>query len=154
MTFFPSIRVVFASGALLSAVLLPASATEPVQLITVDEAQLPTSESDGIARNITRGPGVDTVAPSAVGIAGVFRFAVKFKPRNGVEIDPEGVRVTYLREPHIDLTARLKEFISADGIDAPAVVAPVGEHVIEIEAVDKEGRTGRGQVTLTVTSPQ
>lgn len=153
MTLSPRIQTLLAAGAILSAALLPASATEPVQLITTEEAQLPSSESDGIVRNITRGPGVDAVAPSPVGVTGSFRFAVKFKPRNGVEIDPETVRVTYLREPHIDLTARLKEFISADGIDAPAVVAPAGEHVIEIEAVDKEGRTGRGQVTLTVTSP-
>lgn len=143
-----------AAGAILSAGLLPAGATEPVQLITSEEAGLPPAEPDGISRNITRGPGIDTVAPSAVGIKGAFRFAVKFKPRNGVEIDPARVRVTYLREPAVDLTARLKDFITAEGIEAPAVLVPPGEHVIAIEAMDKEDRTGRGQVTLTVTAPQ
>lgn len=150
MTLRSGIRAALVAGALLSAGAAPAGATEPVQLITAEEARLPPSESDDTVRNITRGPGIDAVSPSAVGVTGTFRFAVKFKPRNGVEIDPEAVRVTYLREPHIDLTARLREFISADGIEAPAVVVPPGEHAIAIEAIDLEGRTGRGQVILTV----
>lgn len=152
MTFLPGIRAAIAAFAIVSAGALPAGATDPVQLITTEEALLPPSASDGPSRNITRGPGVDALAPSPVGVSGSFRFAVKFKPRNGVPIDPEQVRVTYLREPHIDLTARLREFITAEGIEAPAVVAPAGEHLIAIEAVDTEGRTGRGRVTLTVTS--
>ena len=144
--------MLLAAHAILSLSLLHASASEPLQLITAEEAQFPSSDSSGVSRNITRGPGIDTLAPSPIGVHGVFRFAVKFKPRNGVEIDPESVRVTYLREPNIDLTPRIKAFITAGGIDAPEVVAPPGEHVIVIEAVDKEGRMGRGEVTLTVTS--
>lgn len=146
------IQKAIAAGVILLAFLISANATEPVQLITTEEAHLPPSESDGISRNITRGPGIDAVAPSPIGVTGSFRFAVKFKPRNGVAIDPGTVRVTYLKEPHVDLTERLKEFISAEGIEAPAVMAPPGEHVIAIEAVDKEGRIGRGQVTLTVAA--
>jgi len=153
MKVLSGISVIFASSAILAASLLPLRASEPVQLITAEEAQLPASDSDGVSRNITRGPGIDTLAPSPIGVQGVFRFAVKFKPRNGVQIDPEQVRVTYLREPNIDLTARIKPYITAEGIEAPEVVAPAGEHVIVIEAIDKEGRAGRGEVTLTVTAP-
>ncbi len=143
-------RAALVAVALLAAGLPEAGASEPVELITAEEARLPPAESDGTGRNITRGPGIDAVAPSALGVTGTFRFAVRFKPRNGVEIDPADVRVTYLREPHVDLTIRLKDFISADGIDAPTVIVPPGEHVLVIEAVDKEGRTGRGEVTLVV----
>ena len=144
------IQKAIAAGLIVSASMISANATEPVQIITTEEASLPPSEAGGISRNITRGPGVDAVAPSPIGVTGSFRFAVKFKPRNGVEIDPETVRVTYMKEPNVDLTARLKDFISEEGIEAPAVIAPPGEHLIEIEAVDKEGRSGRGQITLTV----
>lgn len=105
-------------------------------------------------RNLTRGPGIDRLAPPAIGINGAFRFAVKFKPRNGVPVDPASVRVTYKRQPSVDLTPRVKAFLTADGIDAPAVIVPPGRHVIEIEATDKEGRLGRGQVTLTVEAPK
>ncbi|MGB6119878.1 MAG: hypothetical protein WBF87_16815 [Mesorhizobium sp.] len=151
MILLPRSTVVFAVATLMSATATIAYADEPVELITVAEAQLPPATSDGIDRNITRGPGIDAVAPSPIGVEGTFRFAVKFKPRNGVAIDPAQVRVTYMREPNIDLTARLKDFISADGIEAPNVLAPAGEHLILIEAVDLEGRTGRGEMTVTVT---
>lgn len=154
MKSLPAFRTALVVGAILLGGLLPVGANEPVQIITPQEAALPPVEPDGINRNITRGPGIDGVSPSPVGVQGSFRFAVKFKPRNGVEIEPETVRVTYLRAPLVDLTERLKEFITPQGIDAPDVVAPPGEHVLLIEAVDKEGRTGRGQVTLTVSAPQ
>lgn len=128
---------------------------QPIRLITIEEANLPPSgEAGAPERNMTRGPGVDRVAPSAIGVDGPFRFAVKFKPRNGVPIDPASVRVTYLRQPSVDLTPRVKAFVTADGIDAPAVVVPPGKHVVEIEATDKEGRLGRGRITLTVDAPK
>ena len=145
-----SIRIASTAAAMLAMSIWHVGATEPVQLITPEEAALPASDADSANRNITRGPGVDALAPSPIGVQGAFRFAVKFKPRNGVEIDPEQVRVTYLREPAIDLTPRVKAFITAEGIEAPEVLAPPGEHVILVEAIDREGRTGRGKITLKV----
>lgn len=151
----------FAPRAVLVAVLamLPACAiaAEPVRLITREEAGLPmVASAGGGYRNMTRGPGIDKVAPAAVGLnsASAFRLAVRFKPRNGVPIDPATVRVTYQRDPKVDLTARLKPFVSPEGIEAAAVLVPPGKHVIEIEATDKEGRTGRAQMTLTVEGEQ
>lgn len=128
-----------------------AIAVEPVRLITVEEAQLPSAGPGGAPeRNLTRGPGIDAVAPPPIGVSGNFRLAVRFKPRNAIAIDPESVRITYRRRPEIDLTARLKPFVTAEGIEAPAVIVPPGKHVIVIEATDKEGRVGRSQMTLTV----
>jgi hypothetical protein len=140
---------------LASAIPALAQPAQPIRLITVEEANLPPSAEAGAPeRNMTRGPAIDRVAPSAIGVDGPFRFAVRFKPRNGVPIDPASVRVTYLRQPSVDLTPRLKAFVTADGIDALAVVAPPGKHVVEIEATDKEGRVGRGRITLTVDAPK
>ena len=129
-------------------------AAEPVRLITPEEARLPApAATSGQTRNITRGPGIDPVAPPPVGVGGPFRLAVKFKPRNRVAVDPATVRFTYRRDPAVDLTPRIKPFVTADGIEAPAVIVPPGTHILEIEATDKEGRTGRGQITLTVAAP-
>ena len=128
-----------------------APAAEPVRLITPEEARLPSADPGAAQeRNMTRGPGIDAVAPPPIGVSGTFRLAVKFKPRNSVAIDPESVRVIYRRQPEVDLTARLKPFVTAAGIEAPAVIVPPGKHVIVIEATDKEGRIGRSQMTLTV----
>ena len=128
-----------------------APAAEPVRLITPEEARLPAADAGAAAeRNLTRGPGIDAVAPPPIGVSGTFRLSVKFKPRNSVAIDPESVRVVYRRQPEVDLTARLKPFVSAAGIEAPAVIAPPGKHELVIEATDKEGRIGRSRMTLTV----
>jgi hypothetical protein len=132
-----------------------AKAADPVQLITREEAGLPaTPAATGSVRNLTRGPAIDTLGtPAKVGNA-PFRLAVRFVPSNGVPIEPNSVRITYRRQPAIDLTARVKPFVTATGIEAPAVVVPPGQHVVEIEATDKEGRTGRSQFTLTVEAPK
>nr|WP_052232354.1 hypothetical protein [Methylobacterium sp. ZNC0032] len=128
-----------------------ALAAEPVRLITAEEARLPSADPGAAQeRNLTRGPGIDAVSPPPIGVSGTFRLAVRFKPRNSVAIDPESVRITYRRQPEVDLTARLKPFVTASGIEAPAVIVPPGKHVIVIEATDKEGRIGRSQMTLTV----
>jgi len=136
----------------------PASrAAEPVRLITPEEAGLPMPDATGgTTRNVTRGPGIDPVAPAAAGVGrDPFRLALRFKPRNGVAIDPASVRVLYRRQPAVDITARLKPFVTADGIDAPAVLVPPGRHVLDVEVTDKQGRVGQGRVgqgriTLTV----
>lgn len=145
------------SATLAAALIAPLSssalrAAEPVQLITREEAGLPAPDAVGVAvRNLTRGPGIDTQGTLGIGVAGKpLRLAVKFLPSNGVPIDPESVRVIYRRQPSLDVTMRVKAFITAQGIEAPAVLVPPGKHVIEIEAADKEGRVGRSQMTLTV----
>ena len=151
MSRFPGYRTIALSAL---ALVLSGSLTlaaEPVRLITPEEARLPSADPGAAQeRNLTRGPGIDAVAPPPIGVSGTFRLAVRFKPRNSVAIDPETVRVTYRRLPEIDLTARLKPFVTAAGIEAPAVIVPPGKHVIVIEATDKEGRIGRSQMTLTV----
>lgn len=133
----------------------PAMAADPVHLITREEAGLPMAEGPtGSVRNLTRGPGIDTLGTPSKVSGGPFRLAVRFMPSNGVPIDPASVRITYRRQQPIDLTPRVKPFITAAGIEAPAVVVPPGRHVVEIEATDKEGRTGRSQLTLTVEPPK
>lgn len=127
-------------------------AAEPIHLITAEEAGLPALDAAGSpVRNLTRGPGIDTLGTPGTGISGhPFHLAVRFLPSNGVAVDPASVRVIYRRQPSLDITARVKPFITGRGIDVPAVLVPAGRHVIEIEAADKEGRVGRSQMTLTV----
>ncbi|KPF73169.1 hypothetical protein IP69_00415 [Bosea sp. AAP35] len=135
-----------------SSLISAARAAEPVQLITREEAGLPAPDTTGMAvRNLTRGPGIDTQGTLGTGVAGKpLRLAVKFLPSNGVPVDPDSVRVIYRRQPALDVTMRVKAFITPQGIEAPAVLVPPGRHIIEIQATDKEGRVGRSQMTLTV----
>jgi hypothetical protein len=115
------------------------------QLITTDEAKLPSDPLGQIAsRGLTRGPSVDQVAPPAdamVPSGGSLELDVSFAPHNGSSIDPSKVRVTYLKQPEIDLTQRLKPFITPKGIEARDVTVPPGVHMIRIEVTDSNGAT-------------
>jgi len=76
---------------------------------------------------------------------GALEFDVTFAPHNGATIDPSKVRVTYLKQPEIDLTQGLKAYITPKGIDAKDITVPPGTHTIRIEVIDSDGRS-TGQI--------
>jgi hypothetical protein len=136
-------------------VLGAAHSASAFQLITNDEAQLPAAPVVQIAtRGLTRGPTVDQVAPAPDAMApnGALEFDVTFAPHNGATIDPSKVRVTYLKQPEIDLTQRLKAYITPKGIDAKDVTVPPGTHMIRIEVTDSDGRSTSQIMKIQVAS--
>jgi hypothetical protein len=138
-------RILFA----VALVMLASSATaQPVQLITDKEAKLPAAPQ-AASRAITRGPGVKLLSSESVA-NDVFPLKVVFEPRGGSKIDPSSVQVTYLKNPAVDLTSRVKSGIRADGIDLASVTAPAGDHPIRISVRDDEGRHGSLVINLSV----
>ena len=124
------------------------AAAPVVQLITDKEAKLPAA-SQAPSRAITRGPGVKLLSPESVP-AGAFPLKVAFEPRGGSKIDPGSVQVTYLKNPPVDLTSRVKSAIRPDGVDLASVTAPAGDHPIRITVTDDEGRQGSLVIKLSV----
>jgi len=125
------------------------------QLITSDEAKLPAAPVVQIAtRGLTRGPTVDQVAPAPDAMVpnGVLELDVTFAPHNGATIDPSKVRVTYLKQPEIDLTQRLKAYITPKGIDAKDVTIPPGTHMIRVDVTDSNGRSTSQIMKIQVAS--
>jgi hypothetical protein len=86
-----------------------AAQAQVLQLVTADEAKLPSFAAASGIRGITRGPGVKLVTPESV--SGTFPLKVEFAPHGGTKIDPASVKVVYLRGSGVDLTARLKASI-------------------------------------------
>jgi hypothetical protein len=133
------------SGAILGAGILAANPALAFQLITSQEAGLPAAQVVQIAtRGLTRGPTVDQVSPppdAMVPSGGSLTFDITFDAHNGATIDPSTVKITYMKQPVIDLTQRLKPFITPKGIDASNVQIPAGTHMIRIEVTDSEGRS-------------
>jgi hypothetical protein len=125
------------------------------QLITSDEAKLPAAPAVQIAtRGLTRGPTVEQVAPApdATVPNGTLELDVTFAPHNGATIDPGKVRVTYLKQPEIDLTQRLKPYITPKGIDAHDATIPPGMHMIRVEVTDSDGRSTSQIMKIQVAS--
>ena len=124
------------------------AAAQSVQLITDQEARLPPAPQ-ATFRGVTRGPGIKLVSPASV-TDSAFPLKVTFEARGGSKIDPSSVQVTYLKNPSVDLTSRVKSGIRPDGIDLAAVTVPGGDHPIRITVKDDEGRQGSLVINLSV----
>lgn len=128
--------------------------TKIKELIFPKESQLPSAKGKLKTRGISRGPGIKVLSPD-VSVSEVkaeiktpFDLKVAFEPRGGVKIDPNSVKVTYLKFPYVDLTDRLKPGISENGIDFPKANVPSGEHSVRINVKDVDGRESSLVVTL------
>jgi hypothetical protein len=128
---------------------LPARAAHV--LITEEEAKLPPPRGAVATdrRGITRGPKIDA-APMGDQVHSPMHFQLKFESFGGAKIDPESVKVTYLRTPNVDLTPRIKAFVQATGIDMPDVELPVGDHMVRVDIKDSDGRIGSTSFVLKV----
>jgi hypothetical protein len=136
---------IFAAGLLM----LGAAGATP--LITDDEAKLPPPKGAVMAntRGILRGPKVEVISPNEAAHS-PLRLQLKFETFGGARIDIESVKVLYLRAPNVDLTARVKPFIQADGIDMPDAELPPGEYMVRVDVKDSDGRPGSVSFTLKV----
>ncbi|WP_293800375.1 hypothetical protein [uncultured Bosea sp.] len=131
-----------AALSLLVTVPLCAQAQQAVILVTNEEAALPPlPESGEQGKGITRGPGIEPLTPgNGVTIAAPTPFRIRFTQRNDVPINPDKVRVTYLRNQPVDITLRLRSYVTPNGIDIPLASVPPGHHVFRIQAEDGLGR--------------
>jgi len=137
------------TGVVLAGLASPARA---VTLISEEEARRPAADAAaGLdQRAITRGPTIKVISPSGLTTTSPLALKVAFEPRGGSSINVAAVTVTYLRSPAVDLTERLRPFITAGGIALEAADVPAGRHAVRIEVRDAEGRRSASIVTFTV----
>ena len=78
-------------------------------LISAKEAALPPAAGALATRGISRGPAVKLISPeSDTPVQSPFDFKVSLDARGGQKIDPDSVKVVYMKAPFVDLTPRLK----------------------------------------------
>lgn len=124
--------------------------TDAATLITDDEAKLPSAPAL-TQRGISRGPTVKVVSPTG-NVASPFPLAVRFEAHGGAKVEPNSVKVTYMRQPAVDITERVRPFITAAGIDMSKAEVPPGDHGIRIEVKDSDGR--QGSIVISVAVPK
>lgn len=124
-------------------------AVEPAaafQLITAAEAALPagTVPSFEVRGSPTRLPSITVVLPHPGGgaVYSPFELRLDFRAFGGAAIDPDSVVVTYIKNPDIDISPRIKPFITPKGIDIAQAEVPPGLHKFWVEVKDSEGRAG------------
>jgi hypothetical protein len=151
---FVKLRILRVS-VLTACIVIPLWTSFPAQaanvLITDEEAKLPPPRGAFATdrRGITRGPKVDFSSPAAP-MHSPMHLQLKFESYGGAKVDVDSVKVTYLRTPNVDLTSRLKSFVTPDGIDVPDVQLPVGEHMVRVDIKDSDGRMGSTSFVLKV----
>ena len=138
-------------SALLSVVVAMPVSAQAAALITAEEAALPAMKGavPNSNRVITRGPKITVTEEN--GVKSPIRFQVKFHALGGSTIDPNGVKVTYLKQPNVDLTPRVKPFVQPTGIDMPDAQLPPGDHLVRIDVKDSEGRVATTSFLLKIT---
>jgi hypothetical protein len=125
-----------------------------IQLVTEQEAALPPNHLPALELrgSPTRRPSAVIVSPPPG--AGVMKsplsFKVKLRAFGGAKIDPDSIVVTYEKTPLIDVTQRLKAYITAEGIEVPEAEVPPGVHEFRIELKDKDGRLGGTEFSFQV----
>jgi hypothetical protein len=120
-------------------------------LITAKEAALPSASGALATRGISRGPAVKLESPEAdTPVVAPFEFKINFEARGDAKIDPNSVKVIYMKSPFVDLTPRLKNAISANGIDFAKADVPPGNHTIRITVKDTDGRETNSVINLVV----
>ncbi|MBJ7379489.1 MAG: hypothetical protein JHC80_01935 [Polynucleobacter sp.] len=136
---------------LLLTFLITLSIAQATPLISAKEAALPPISGPLSTRGISRGPTIKLNSPIAdSSVASPFDFKVGFEARGDAKIDPNSVKVIYMKSPFVDLTPRLKSAISANGIDFSKAEVPPGTHTIRVTVKDTEGRETNSVLTLTV----
>lgn len=144
--------VVFA-GCLLAFALCGRTASAGTVLIKPDEAALPPAPAAAsvplATRGLTRRPNVILVSPAA-SVTSPFNLELKFEAHGGSTIKPNSLRVIYLKTPDVDLTARVKPYVSAKGVDMVGAEAPPGRHMIKVKIADSEGREASVVIVVNV----
>jgi hypothetical protein len=123
-------------------------------LITKAEADLPAaSGTSGSTRGLTRGPGIELVSPNPIqSVTSPMPLKIKFQPRNNVAIDPASVKVIYVKAKPIDLTDRIKRFVTPSGIDMAQAEVPPGTHMMRVDVTDQQGRSSSSVFKVTVAN--
>ena len=120
-------------------------------LITAKEAALPAASGTLATRGISRGPAVKLSSPEAdVPVNSPFDFKVLFEARGEGKIDPNSVKVVYMKSPFVDLTPRLKSVITPTGINFSKAEVPPGTHTIRVTVKDLDGRETNQVMTIVV----
>jgi hypothetical protein len=130
-----------------------ATSAAAFELVTPNEAALPPGKvpSAAVRGSPTRRPSITIISPSGAGaIYSPVDLKVSFSAFGGATIDPDTVVVTYVKQPEIDITPRIREFITANGIDIAHADVPPGLHQFWIELKDSNGNFNGREVEFLV----
>jgi len=120
-------------------------------LITEEEAAMPQPKVLPQFRFLHVGPEIVINLPDmSRTLNSPIRIDVTFRPRGDVPIDLSSIRVRLLKLVKIDITRRVRKYITTEGIKVREIMVPPGKHRIEFSISDQKGRRTAKIVQLIV----
>jgi hypothetical protein len=121
----------------------------PMQLISPEEASRPRVSARG--PSFGRGPSVDVASPrSDETVRAPIRVRILFVAHGGTQVDLRKARIVYMVDPLVDLTGRLKPYLTSDGLEIDEADVPPGSHQILIWLFDTDGNESKSYVDFTI----
>jgi hypothetical protein len=142
-------RVSFKYSILGMATALLAFPAGAATLISPEEANLPPAAFPPQTRGITRGPTLKLESPDGP-VASPFKLVVSFAAFGGAQIVLDSVKLTYLRNPAVDLSGRVKPYVTPQGLGITVAEAPPGKHDLILELADSNQRVVKLPITIVV----
>jgi hypothetical protein len=137
---------------LLTAGMQPALAEE-LWLISPEEAAFaPAPEESRIrSRGLNdKGPKIDVLKPvEDTPQQSPLEILIRFYP-NPAAVNPASVKVQLVKFISIDITDRVKPYLSETGIDVKEAKIPTGTHLVRISVSDGKGETSSREIELQV----
>ena len=129
-----------------------AAAREPsLQLLTAEEAARPEEKNYGFATPLPDNGPIIGVPKLEVVEGKPFALVVSLAPRDGAAPDPSTLHVECLKSPAIDLTPRIRPYVSQDGVNIERVTLPAGLHHFRVSISDALGRLSEKDFTVMVS---
>lgn len=129
------------------------SESGPLELITAEEAAAPDIDPSDWHLEVSRadgGPEIQVISPHmGESIKKPVSIDVRFI-KGEKEIDPSTIKLEYLKFITIDLTPRVKDYLTKDGVKVSNVNLPSGTHTIRLSVGDTAGTVTKQVFTFEV----
>ena len=124
----------------------------PLQLLTAEEAARPEPRSYGFASPLSdKGPDIEIPELEATE-ANPFALKIHLSPRDGAAPNLATLRMESLKSPAIDLTPRILQYVTQDGINIDRVALPAGMYRFRVSVSDVRGRLTEKDFVIMVSA--
>lgn len=125
---------------------------KPFALLTADEAALPAAKIYGFAaRERSDGPAIVVESPlQDKAVHDSFNLSIKIEARPGTRVNLETFKFVCLKEQPIDLTSRIKPYLTGKGLLVRNVLIPRGLYNFRVSVADYNGRLTEKEFVVRV----
>jgi hypothetical protein len=126
--------------------------SEPLLLITPEEADQPINTTVARRGPLDAGPAIRIEKPMDIGPhSGPVSIHVVFEPgKNGLPVDMSSLKLEYQRAWGIDITSRVRDYIEGQEIRIAEASLPAGRHSVEISIEDTSENLSAQVITIVV----